>query len=322
MPSPNILIAGGAGFIGSHVAKMLERRGYRPVVFDNLSSGSQKAIGDIPFILGDLARTEDLDLAFKKFPFNAVMHFAALIDVGESVVNPLKYYVHNVSYTLNLIEAMQRHNVNALIFSSSAAIFGLPQQPRINEDHPCRPINPYGETKLMVEKILRDCDTAYGLKSSCLRYFNAAGGDPLGEVKNFKRKEANLIPLVLRHLKNPSQPVTIFGADYPTPDGTCIRDYIHLEDLGTAHILALEQLLKTNVSTNYNLGNGNGFSVREVIRAAKSVTGLKVSVIEGSRRAGDPAQLIADARKARRELGWTPHYTLEQMIAHAWQAFT
>lgn len=321
MSIPNILVVGGAGFIGSHITKMLSRSGYHPIVFDNLSSGHRESVTCGTFVEGDLANPQDLDAVFSQYSIQAVMHFAALIDVGESVVDPLKYYIHNVNYTLNLIEAMRKFHVNILIFSSSAAIFGHPKEVPMPENHPCRPINPYGYTKLIVENILSDCDKAYGIKSSCLRYFNAAGGDPKGEVKNFKQKETNLIPLVLRSLKDPTRAVTIFGTDYPLNDGTCIRDYIHLEDLGTAHILAMEKLLQGGASTNYNLGNGNGFSVRQVINAAEEATGLKVNTIEGPRRPGDPHILVADALKARKELGWNPAYPdLKQMITHAWQA--
>lgn len=321
MSAQNILVVGGAGFIGSHITKMLRHSGYHPIVFDNLSSGHREAVGHATFVQGDLANLNDLEFVFNAYPITAVMHFAALIDIGESVRDPVKYYMHNVAYTLNLIEMMRKFGVNTFIFSSSAAIFGRPDRVPMPENHPCRPISPYGHTKLIVETILQDCDQAYGLKSSSLRYFNAAGGDPKGEIKNYKKKETNLIPLILRSLKDPTQPITIFGTDYPVHDGTCIRDYIHLEDLGSAHILAMQKLLQGGKSTNYNLGNGNGFSVKEVISAAEETTGLKVKAIEGPRRPGDPPILVADAFKARRELGWNPKYTdLKEMISHAWQA--
>lgn len=317
----NILVVGGAGFIGSHVTQALGRRGYHPIVFDNLSTGHRASVKCGTFIEGDLASLQDLDHVFSSYPIAAVMHFAALIDVGESVINPAKYYLHNVAYTLNLIEAMRKFEVKRLIFSSSAAIFGHPDEIPVSETHPCRPISPYGQTKLMVEKILHDCDVAYGLKSSCLRYFNAAGGDPKGEIKNYKYKETNLIPLVLRSLKDPAKPLTIYGTDYPLRDGTCVRDYIHLEDLASAHILAMEKLLQGGGSAHYNLGNGNGFSVREVIMAAEEATGLKLRTQEGARRPGDPPILIANAQKAKTELGWTPvHTDIKEMISHAWQA--
>ena len=225
--------------------------------------------------------------------------------MGESVADPAKYYFNNVVNSLNLLEMMRRYHISPIIFSSSAAIFGLPQQDNLSENHPCSPINPYGKSKYMIEQVLKDYDLAYGVKFSCLRYFNAAGGDPEVLIKNVKKKESNLIPLILRHLKIQSKdPFTIFGHDYSTPDGTCIRDYIHVEDLGSAHILAMEKLFKDQNSSYYNLGNGHGFSVREVISAADSVTGLKLNVIEGKRRLGDPPRLVANSEKAKRELGW------------------
>ena len=321
MALPNILVVGGAGFIGSHVAKMLSLGGYHPLIFDNLSTGNREAVKCGTFINGDLANLRDLEEVFSNHNITAVMHFAALIDIGESVSNPLKYYTHNVTYSLNLLEVMHKFGVKTLIFSSSAAIFGYPDEVPMQEDHPCRPISPYGQTKLIVEKILEDCDKAYGIKASCLRYFNAAGGDPKGEIKNHKDKETNLIPLILRSLKDRGKPITIYGTDYPGHDGTCIRDYIHLEDLGSAHILAMEKLLQGGKSTNYNLGNGNGFSVRQVIAAAEETTGFKVNAIEGPRRPGDPPILVADACKARSELNWNPVYPdLKEMISHAWLA--
>jgi UDP-glucose 4-epimerase len=321
MKKEHILVVGGAGYIGSHVNKMLEDEGYYTIVIDNLSTGSKEAVTRGKFIYGDMANTELLDAIFSSNIISAVMHFAAFIDVGESVFQPLKYYSNNVSNTLNLLNAMQRHGVKRFIFSSTAAIFGIPEEKLITEFHPTHPINPYGNSKLMVERILHDFDTAYGIKSSCLRYFNAAGGDPDGEVKNHKKKESNLIPILLRSLKHGDQKVTIFGEDYQTPDGTCIRDYIHICDLGAAHISAMEHLIEGRPSSRYNLGNGRGFSVREVINAAEKVTGIKPQITIGPRRAGDPPTLLADSHKARSELNWIPRYPeLETMIEHAWNA--
>lgn len=321
MKPKSILVVGGAGYIGAHVNKMLDQAGYQTVVFDNLSTGCREAVTHGTFVQGDMADTKALDALFHSQRFDAVMHFAALIDVGESIVEPAKYYINNVSNTLNLLEAMRRHKVNKFVFSSTAAVYGIPHQQRIDENHPCQPINPYGKSKWMVEQMLRDLDQAYGLKSCSLRYFNAAGGDPEGEIKNYKSKESNLIPIALRSLLNPTGTLTIFGTDYATPDGTCIRDYIHVSDLGNAHILALEHLLREKPSAYYNLGNGQGFSVREVLGAVERVTGKILNVVEGARRPGDPPVLVADARKAMHELGWQPRYaSLDTMVKHAWQA--
>lgn len=318
-----VLVVGGAGFIGSHVNKLLHENGYYTIVFDNLSKGNTQAVTRGTFFEGDLANKKDLEKAFSESPIDAVMHFAAYIDVGESINDPAKYYKNNVANTLNLLETMLSYHVKTFIFSSSAAIFGIPNEKStkenfISESDPCSPINPYGESKLMVEKILRDYDKAYGLKSCSLRYFNAAGGDPDKEVKNYKKNESNLIPIVLKSLKNQTE-VIINGTDYSTPDGTCVRDYIHVFDLGDAHIAAMQHLLNGKPSTSYNLGNGRGFSVRQVIKAAEKVTGLSAKVKEGPRREGDPPYLVSNSEKAENELGWHPRFsTLEEMIKHAW----
>lgn len=317
----SILIVGGAGFIGSQINKMLSDSGYQTVVFDNLSRGNIKAVVRGQFVEGDLGDGDALDRLFKKTKFVAVMHFAAFIDVGESVKDPSLYYKNNVCDTLTLLDKMRQYEIKVFIFSSTAAIFGLPNVESVTETTACHPISPYGETKLCVERILDSYERAYGIRSCCLRYFNAAGGDPDQEIKNYKSKESNLIPLVLRCLKGQQEQITIFGTDYNTPDGTGIRDYIHVYDLGTAHILALKQLLNGCPSSKYNLGNGRGFSVREVIATAEKVTGLKVKFSEGPRRAGDPGVLIACSDKAKSELGWNPKYSdLETIIQHAWQA--
>jgi UDP-glucose 4-epimerase len=316
-----ILVAGGAGFIGSHVNKMLNRAGYRTLVLDNFSQGHPLTVKNGQLIEADIGDRSALNAIFAKEKIDAVMHFAAFIDVGESVRNPAKYYFNNVVNTLTLLETMIAHGVKTFIFSSSAAIFGIPQTSYIAEDHPCCPINPYGESKWMVEKMLRDFDVAYGLRFCTLRYFNAAGGDPQGEIKNYQTQPTNLIPLILRSLKSSQDPLTIFGTDYPTSDGTCIRDYIHIEDLGAAHIQSMEKLFAGAPSACYNLGNGQGYSVRDVIKATEAVTGKKVSFKEGPRRPGDPPILVAKADKAWQELGWKPQYAaLEKMIEHAWMA--
>lgn len=320
--SQTILITGGAGYIGSHINQMLSRAGYQTIVLDNLTYGSRLAVQSGTFLEGDIGDRQVLDHIFKNHSIAGVMHFASFIDVGESVRNPHKYYENNVAKTLTLLEAMVRHDVKKLVFSSSAAIFGNPVKIPLDEDHRCQPINPYGRSKWIIEQILHDFDIAHGLKSCSLRYFNAAGGDPEGKRKNFQKHSSNLIPLVLKSLKSENGTLTIFGTDYPTPDGTCIRDYIHIEDLGTAHLKGMELLLSGSPSACYNLGNGKGYSVKEVIIATEKVTGRKVNTIEGPRRAGDPPILVADSKKAFRELGWQPRYPdLEAMIEHAWRAF-
>lgn len=320
MQKKKILVVGGAGFIGAETNKLLNEAGYETVVLDNLSEGKRRRVKWGTFIKGDLGNKRFLEKLFDSHHFDAVMHFAAYIDVGESVVNPGKYYENNVSNTLNLLESMQRKGVKFFIFSSSSAVYGIPQTDLIKEDHPKNPISPYGLTKLMVEKILEDYANAYDLRSVSLRYFNAAGGDPDGQIKNYQQKKSNLIPIVLDAIRN-NQPVTINGTDYPTFDGTCIRDYIHIYDLGMAHILAMEHLFKRGNIEFYNLGNGKGFSVREVIKAAENVTRKTVQIIEGPRRPGDPPYLFADSQKARENLGWEIKYpNLESMINHAWKS--
>jgi UDP-glucose 4-epimerase len=318
-----VLVVGGAGFIGSHVNKMLHQKGYDTVILDNLSRGNQKAIINGTFVHGDMSDNNLLNQIFSTHAIDAVMHFAALTDVGESMTNPLKYYINNVANTLLLLNSMLRHGVKIFIFSSSAAIFGNPIIPKVSESHPCQPINPYGQTKLMVETILRDLDLSQSIKSCSLRYFNAAGGDPEGIIKLYKRHESNLIPRILRNIQLNEGPFIINGTDYDTFDGTCIRDYVHIEDLGTAHISAMEQLFEGAPTNFYNLGNGQGFSVREVISTAFEVTGRQIPIQEGPRRPGDPAILVADASKAKKELLWQPRFPLlKDMILHNWQAIS
>lgn len=315
-----VLVVGGAGYIGSYVNEMLVRAGYKTIILDNLSCGSRDTVLHGTFIEGDISNKPLLDELFSSNTIDAVMHFAAYKDVGESVQDPIKYYINNVSGTLTLLDAMVRHQVKVFVFSSSASIFGTPTTSIITEDHPCNPENPYGQTKLMVETILRDLNKAYGLRFSCLRYFNAAGADPEGLIKVNFDKTHNLIPVILRAIKD-SKPVTIFGSDYNTSDGTCVRDYIHIEDLGEAHIAALKALLNGASSSFYNLGNERGYTVREVITAASTVTGSEVKIIEGSRRQGDPSIVVASSAKARNELHWKPLYpSLEVMIEHSLKA--
>ena len=307
----NILVIGGAGYIGSHTVKMLAEKGYNPVVFDNLSKGHREAVEKYPFELGDLGDKTRLAEVFKKHQIDAVMHFAAFIEVGESVKEPSKYYHNNVAKVLNLLDAMVEHNIKYFVFSSTAATFGEPVKEKIDETHPQNPINPYGNTKLMVEKMLADFDTAYGLKATALRYFNASGADDSGP-------ETHLIPIVLQAAAGKRPSIKMFGNDYPTPDGTCVRDYVHVNDLARAHILALEKMFKDDVSERFNLGSGNGFSVAELVKEAKRITGIDFKVEVAPRRAGDPAVLVADSAKAQRVLGWKPEYNLTRIIETAW----
>lgn len=318
-----ILVTGGAGFIGSHLVRKLQRKGYSPLVIDNLSRGKCETLSSLPssfLIKENIGNRTVLQTLFKEYHVLAVIHFAAFIDVGESVKNPALYYQNNVVETLQLLSCMVEHDVKTFIFSSSAAVYGRPLSASLTEDHPCHPINPYGETKLSIEKMLKDFDQAYGLKSCALRYFNAAGGDPERIIPFCQPRPTNLIPLVFKSLHTDS-PFTIHGIDYATKDGTCVRDYIHIDDLANAHILAMEQLLQSKSSTVYNLGNGKGHSIKEVIRSIEKITQKKVKTIEGGPRAGDPPILIANSTKAQKELDWTPVYTdLDRMISDAWQA--
>jgi UDP-glucose 4-epimerase len=317
--APYVLVVGGAGYIGSHMVKRLRRAGYSPVVLDNLSQGRRDAVSGAPLIVGELGDPAVLDVIFQAWPIAAVMHFASYIQVGESMAQPGTYYENNVSNTVALLQAMVRHKVPRFIFSSTAAIFGDPQYVPIDEQHPKAPINPYGRSKLMVEQILDDFERAFSLRTCCFRYFNAAGADPDGELGECHEPETHLIPLVLQAASGRRSSLTVYGRDYDTPNGTCIRDYIHVQDLCDAHLLALESLLDGGASARYNLGNGAGYSIDEVIAAARRVTGAPIPVSDGPRRAGDPARLVADATLARRELGWKPNYPdLDTIIAHAW----
>ncbi|WP_321277441.1 UDP-glucose 4-epimerase GalE [Thiomicrorhabdus indica] len=317
-----ILVVGGAGYIGSHMAKMLSLKGHDVVIFDNLSTGFEKACQYGQFILGDLNNISLLESIFDEHRFDAVMHFAGSSLVGESMVDPSRFYQNNVGNTLNLLDAMLQHQVKHFIFSSTAAIFGNPEYTPIDESHPKQPINPYGKSKLMVEQVLEDYANAYGLSSVSLRYFNACGADPNGEIGECHEPETHLIPIVLQVASGRRDHITIYGNDYTTDDGTCIRDYIHVEDLCTAHDLALQYSLKQTKpqALEFNLGIGNGFSVKQVINTAKNVTGVdSLKVIEGKRREGDPEVLVADASLALSTLGWKPAYTdLSTMIQHAW----
>lgn len=315
-----ILITGGAGYIGSHTNKLLHRRGYSTLVFDNLVRGHRDLVRWGEFVLGDLADIEQLRLCFKSYSIQAVMHFGAFAYVGESVTDPSMYYANNVANTINLLNAMVEHGVRSLVFSSSCAAYGIPEHIPITEEHPLEPINPYGRAKRMVEQILKDYEPAYGLSSVSLRYFNAAGADPDGEIGERHEPETHLIPLVLHAAIGKTPDVRVYGTDYDTPDGTCIRDYVHVSDLAEAHILALEYLQAGGKSTAFNLGNGNGFSVREVVRTVERITGRRIGTVEAARRPGDPPALIGSAQKARDILGWTRRYQeLPAIIQTAWE---
>lgn len=315
-----ILVVGGAGYIGSHMVKMLLESGHQVITFDNLSTGYRDAVCGGEFVLGDLANPDELTAAFASYQPDAVMHFASYIQVGESVRHPDKYYRNNFSNTLNLLDAMVAHQCKYFIFSSTAAIFGEPEYVPIDERHPKNPLNPYGKSKWMVEQALADYDHAFGLKSVCLRYFNAAGADPQGQLGERHNPETHLIPLILRVASGRLPHISVFGQDYDTPDGTCIRDYIHIVDLCSAHMRALEWLMSNGKSSAFNLGNGLGFSVRQVIDIAGQVTGKPIHVQHGERRPGDPARLVADSTLARQVLGWQPAFSsLEQIVADAWR---
>ncbi|TYQ31836.1 UDP-glucose 4-epimerase GalE [Pseudanabaena sp. UWO310] len=322
MSKQTILVTGGAGYIGSHAVKALQLSGYQVLILDSLVYGHQDiaATLDAELIIGDTNDRPLLDRLFSDHQISAVMHFAAYAYVGESVSQPDKYYRNNVVGTLSLLEAMVAANVKNFVFSSTCASYGVPQQIPITEDHPQAPINPYGATKLMVERILQDFDVAYGLKSVIFRYFNAAGADPMGEIGEDHDPETHLIPLVLQTAMGKRDAITVYGSDYPTADGTCIRDYIHVTDLADAHVLGLQYLLDGNRSEIFNLGNGNGFSVKEVIDAAKQITGKPIAVVMGDRRAGDPPALVGSSEKARKILNWQPKYAdLNLILRHAWQ---
>ena len=313
-----VLVVGGAGYIGSHMVNMLGRHGCSVTTLDDLSFGHRDAVLCGDFVQGDMGDRAMLNAVLSR-GFDAVMHFASFIQVGESVQQPAKYYLNNVVNTLTLLDAMRAHGVNRFIFSSTAATFGEPQYSPIDERHPQQPINPYGRTKLMVEQVLADYEKAYGLRSVSLRYFNAAGADPEGLLGERHEPETHLIPLVLQAASGRRPHIGVFGRDYDTPDGTCVRDYIHIEDLCSAHWLALQSLMGGGGSQAYNLGNGQGFSVQEVIDTAQQVTARSIAVVNGPRRAGDPARLVADSSLIREKLGWQPRYAaLATIVAHAW----
>lgn len=319
----SILVTGGAGYIGSHCVAALVERGEDVVVVDSLVTGHKAALKGGRFYQGDVADRAFLDQVFSRERIEAVIHFAAYSLVGESVKLPEKYFRNNVTAGLSLIEAMMAHHIPYLVFSSTAATYGEPDYTPIDECHPQVPTNPYGESKRIVESMLRWCDEAHGIKYVPLRYFNVAGAWHDGSIGEDHRPETHLIPMVLKAAQGKVDSLRLFGTDYPTPDGTCVRDYIHVEDLIDAHFLALDYLRAGNPSTPFNLGNGKGFSNREIIEAARRVTGKPIPVIEEGRRAGDPAILVASSQKAMDILGWKPKYTnVEDIIASAWKWHT
>ncbi len=316
----NILVLGGAGYIGSHMVRYLRERGDRVTVFDNLATGHRFLAGDARLVVGDILDPGAVEAVLRQEgPFDALIHFCARSLVGESVTDPALYYRNNVTGTLNVLEAMRATGHRRLVFSSTAAVYGVPQVPVIDESQPAAPINPYGRSKRMIEQVLADYATAYDIASVALRYFNAAGAHPSGEIGELHEPETHLIPNVLRAALGLA-PLKVFGNDYPTPDGSCIRDYVHVEDLAQAHHLAIDYLGTHPGAHVFNLGNGNGFSVFEIIAAARRVTGKEIPYDLAPRRAGDPPQLVADASRARRELGWQPRWTdVERIIDSAWQ---
>lgn len=314
-----ILVCGGAGYIGSHCVKRLHESGYETVTFDNLSEGHRGAVRG-EFVEGDLASAEALDALFQRYEIDGVLHFAAHCYVGESVSNPEKYFTNNVANTLNLLRAVRDAGVRRFIFSSTAATYGNPRENPIPETHPTEPINPYGRSKLMVEQMLDAFDHAYGLRFVCLRYFNAAGADPDGELGEDHDPETHLLPLAMRAAAGTGPALKVFGTDYDTPDGTCVRDYIHIMDLADAHIRALEYLQNGGESTRFNLGNERGYSIREVIDTIAEVSGKPVPAEDAPRRPGDPPSLVAASARAREVLGWKPRFgDLRSIVETAWK---
>ena len=314
-----ILVCGGAGYIGSHINKALHQEGYETVTFDSLIYGHREAVKWGTFFKGDLANLDDLEEVFRDHDIDAVFHFAAFTYVGESVEDPEKYYYNNVGNTLNLLKVMRKHGCSKIIFSSTCATYGEPEKLPLTEDMPQHPINPYGATKLMVERIFKDYHAAYGLEFVVLRYFNAAGADPDGEIGESHDPETHLIPLVLDAASGKRADIKVFGTDYDTPDGSCIRDYVHVTDLASAHLLALHHLEAGRGSDFFNLGNAQGTSVLEVVEAARRVTGKDFKATMTERRPGDPPKLVGSSEKAMRVLGWRPRFAdIDTIIAHAW----
>jgi UDP-glucose 4-epimerase len=316
----SVLVTGGAGYIGSHMVKLLGERGRTAVVLDDLSTGHRDAVPDGSFVEGDIGDFTLVSKLLREREIGAVMHFSACSRVGESVADPLKYYTNNVAKTLELLRAMRAAGVERLVFSSTAAVYGEPKYTPIDEAHPAEPVNPYGASKLMIERMLDEFCTAYGLRSLSLRYFNAAGADPEGALGERHEPETHLVPLVLQAASGRRRSITVNGTDYPTRDGTCVRDYVHVTDLCEAHLLALDWLEAGGEREKLNLGSGTGATVLEVIEAARRETGVAFQVEHGARRAGDPAVLVASPERARRVLGWTPSRAdLATIVRDAWR---
>lgn len=318
----NVLVTGGAGYIGSHTCKALHRAGHLPVTYDNLSAGHAHAVKWGPLVVGDIADTTLLAATLGAHDCQAIIHFAAHAYVGESVGDPLKYYANNVAGTIGMIEAARIAGVKRIVFSSTCAVYGIPGQALIDEHAERRPINPYGRSKQMVETILEDCWSAYGIASMALRYFNAAGADPDGELGEEHDPETHLIPLVLQSALGPARSISVFGTDYPTPDGTCIRDYVHVSDLADAHVLALDAIDRAPGFSACNLGTGRGVSISEVVAAASRLTNRKINVRHAPRRPGDPPELVADPSRGQTELGWSARRSdLDTILSDAWAWF-
>jgi len=319
----NILVTGGAGYIGSHAVLALTEAGHDVVILDSLVYGHRDIVAKWPrtrLVVGDIGDRVLLERLLRETPFDAAMHFCAYAYVGESVSDPSKYWRNNVASTLTLLEALVAVDVKRFVFSSTCATYGVPTAIPIVESHPQNPINPYGMTKLVVEKMLADFDAAYGLKSTVFRYFNAAGADPKGRAGEDHDPETHLIPLAIDVATGRRPSLAIFGTDYPTPDGTCVRDYVHVSDLADAHVLGLEFLLRENRSDAFNLGNGDGHSVRRIVQAVERASGRKIATVDHPRRAGDPPALVGSAEKARRTLGWKPRFAdIDTIVGHAWE---
>lgn len=321
MTERQILVTGGAGYIGSHVVKQLSEAGYEVIVYDNLSTGHREALlYNEKLIVGDVADRKKLEQVFSQHTFAAVLHFAAAIDAGESVSHPLKYYANNTENTIKLLQICTQKKIKHLIFSSTAAVYGIPENGIADETTPVNPINPYGASKLMSERIIRDTAHAHDLNYVILRYFNVAGADPAGRLGQRNQQTSHLIKSCCLTAQGLRKQVAIFGTDYPTPDGTCIRDYIHVEDIASAHLAALHYLLNKGASVTLNVGYGKGYSVREVIKKAQQISGKKFPVIEAARRAGDPVAVLAQADRIKKILNWVPHHqSLDKIIADAWR---